>query len=76
MAFIYRGEDPTILNEPVERIAAAKRNGLGGWYFITTYYCPVCARTKEYRTRRTDPRPENWKDRHEEVIHACSSHFM
>ncbi len=34
------------------------------WYFITTYYCPMCGSTTEYRERRYTPKPKDWQDRH------------
>lgn len=35
------------------------------WYYITVHYCPLCGREETFRERRFDPRPEDWKDRHE-----------
>jgi len=48
----------------------------GCWYFITYYVCPLCSRSKEYRERRHTPRPDSWKDRHQEIDDACWSHFL
>ena len=33
------------------------------WYMIYIYECPVCGRTKQYKERRTGPRPIRWNDR-------------
>ena len=35
------------------------------WYFITDFYCPVCAHSDTYRERRYDRRPKDWRKRHE-----------
>lgn len=36
------------------------------WYKITTYYCPLCGGTQNYRTRTYTPKPDSHWDRHEE----------
>lgn len=33
------------------------------WYFITVFYCPVCARDTTYRERRYGRRPKKREDR-------------
>jgi hypothetical protein len=48
----------------------------GCWYFITITECVLCGRGDEDRERRTDPRPEDWKDRHRYVQDACGEHFV
>lgn len=37
------------------------------WYFITSYYCPQCSGVQRYMKRRYDERPDNWKDRHNDI---------
>lgn len=39
------------------------------WYMVTVVWCPACLAERTYRTRRYDPRPENWNDRHEWIQH-------
>jgi len=36
------------------------------WYFLTSYWCPLCSKTTIYRERRYDARPEAWEDRHKD----------
>ena len=40
-----------------------KRDGSYGprkhWYFITTFYCPLCGSTREIRDRRYGRRPKD-----------------
>lgn len=45
------------------------------WYFISTWECPICGRSKTYRERQYTPRPEAWEDRHEyrEVWDYCDA---
>lgn len=35
------------------------------WYKFTSYYCPACARSNDYKERRYDKRPEGYHERHE-----------
>ena len=46
------------------------------WYFTTIYYCVLCGRTKEYKTRMYGIRPEDPRERYEEIEEACADHFM
>lgn len=39
------------------------------WYFISIFRCPVCGSEEEYRSRRFDPRPDDWYARHEFIDH-------
>ena len=37
------------------------------WYFVTSFYCPICAHTEIYRERRKGKRPKLYEDRHKIV---------
>lgn len=37
------------------------------WYFITSFYCPVCNTTRTERVRMYSERPADWIDRHDEL---------
>ena len=48
----------------------------GYWCFITTFACPLCGRSRTYRERRFDKKPQRYEDRHLLVDDACVSHFL
>lgn len=49
--------------------------GKGAWYFVSTWYCPICSATTVYKERRHTPKPEAWEDRHEveEAYDYCNA---
>ena len=34
------------------------------WYYVTSFYCPLCGRVDTYRERRYTRRPKRWENRH------------
>jgi hypothetical protein len=43
----------------------ARRKCRKHWYFITTFYCPVCASEEVFRERRYGRKPKWWGECHE-----------
>ena len=52
-----------------------KRKHKPHWYFQSWEECVLCGRTHYERTRRHDPRPEDYRDRVEYKQFACGIHF-
>ena len=54
---------------------AVHPKGKGAWYFTSMTECVLCGRTRVYKERRHDERPDDPSDRYEYEQDACGDHF-
>jgi len=40
-------------------MAKSNHHGRGCWYFVTSFYCPICACSDDYRERRYTQKPDD-----------------